>query len=111
MRVMENIEKEAIRLVKQKIKEKGWNSSILAKKMGLHPSTIAKLLQSDRLSLGRITELSELLEYNFLRVFADQLNLDNPPKYVADEAAQERIRERIRELEIENATLLKVLGK
>lgn len=111
MRVMENIEKEAIRLVKLKMKEKGWNSSMLAKKMELHPSTIAKLLQSDRISLGRIAKLSELLNYNFLRVFADQLNLTDPPKYEAEEAAQERIRERIRELEIENAILLKVLGK
>jgi hypothetical protein len=48
-----------------------------------------------------------LLGYNFLRALADQIDINEPPKCTMEAAT----RERLRELEIENATLLKVLGK
>ena len=105
---MENLEAEAIRLIKQKLKEKGWNSSVLAVKIGMHPSSVAKMLASDQIKLDRLKLISELLGYNFLRALADRINVnDNPPKYTLETATKERLRE----LEIENATLLKVLGK
>lgn len=104
---MENIEKEAVRLIQLKMKEKGWNSSEMARKLNIHQTSVIKMLQSDRIKLNRIQEISDLLGYNFLRVLADRSNLTDPPKYTAEDAT----RERIRELEIENATLLKVLRK
>ena len=104
---MENIEKEAIRLIKLKLKEKGWNSSFLAAKIGMHPSSVAKMLASDQIKLGRLRLVSELLEYNFMRVLADQIEVNDPPKYTIEVATKERLRE----LEIENATLLKMLRK
>lgn len=104
---MENIEKEAVRLIKLKMKEKGWNSSVLAAKIGMHPSSVSKMLQSDQIKLDRIKLISELLGYNFLRALADQIEVNDPPKYTLEAATKERLRE----LEIENATLLKVLGK
>ena len=104
---MENLEAEAIRLIKLKLKEKGWNSSVLAAKIGMHPSSVAKMLASDQIKLDRLKLISELLGYNFLRVLADQIEVNDPPKYTIEAATKERIRE----LEIENATLLKVLGK
>jgi len=105
---MENLEAEAIRLIKQKLKEKGWNSSVLAAKIGMHPSSVAKMLASDQIKLDRLKLISELLGYNFLRELADRIDVnDNPPKYTLETATKERLRE----LEIENATLLKVLGK
>jgi hypothetical protein len=45
--------------------------------------------------------------YNFLRVLADQLEINDPPKFPVDTATSERIKQ----LEIENAVLMKVLGK
>src|SRR5674476_509553 len=104
---MENIEKEAVRLIKLKMKEKGWNSSVLAAKIGMHPSSVSKMLQSDQIKLNRIKLISELLGYNFLRALADQIDVNDPPKYTLEAATKERLRE----LEIENATLLKILGK
>ena len=104
---MENLEKEAVRLIKLKLKEKGWNSSVLAAKIGMHPSSVSKMLQSDQIKLDRIKLISELLGYNFLRALADQIEVNDPPKYTLEAATKERLRE----LEIENATLLKILGK
>jgi DNA-binding Xre family transcriptional regulator len=102
---MVNLEAEAIRLIKEKLKEKGWNKTDLALKIGMHPSSVAKMLASDQIKLDRLKLISELLGFNFLRALADQIDVNDPPRYIAEPAT----RERIRELEIENATLLKVL--
>lgn len=104
---MGNLEKEAIRLIKLKLKEKGWNSTELSLKIGMHPSSVAKMLASGQIKLDRLKLISELLGYNFLRALADQIEVNEPPKYTLEAST----RERLRELEIENATLLKVLGK
>ncbi|MFA5327935.1 MAG: hypothetical protein WC384_09105 [Prolixibacteraceae bacterium] len=104
---MRNLEYEAIGLIKLKLKEKGWNSSILAAKIGMHPSSVAKMLLTGQIKLDRLKLISELLGYNFLRALADQIDVNDPPKYTMEAATKERIHE----LEIENATLLKVLGK
>lgn len=109
---MQNIEQEALRLVKLKMQEKGWNTSTLSKKMGLHHSTATKMLHSNKVNLGKLSELSVLLGYNFLRVLADQMELDNPPKYPEVKPEDHTAcQQRIRDLEVENAVLLKVLGK
>jgi DNA-binding Xre family transcriptional regulator len=102
---MVNLEAEAIRLIQQKLKEKGWNKTDLATKIGMHPSSVAKMLASDQIKLDRLKLISELLGFNFLRALADQIDVNDPPRYSAEPAT----RERLRELEIENATLLKVL--
>jgi DNA-binding Xre family transcriptional regulator len=104
---MENLEKVAISLIKLKLKEKGWNSTVLATKIGMHPSSVAKMLQSDQIKLDRLKLISELLGFNFLRALADQIEVNDPPKYTMEATTKERLRD----LEIENATLLKVLGK
>ena len=105
---MESLEKEAIRLIKVKLNEKeGWNSTVLSAKLGMHPSSVAKMLVAGQIKLDRLKKISELLGYNFLRALADQIDVNDPPRYSAEPAA----RERIRELEIENAVLMKVLGK
>lgn len=105
---MESLEKEATRLIKLKLKEKeGWNSSVLAAKLGMHPSSVAKMLVAGQIKLDRLKKISELLGYNFMRALADQVEVNDPPRYSAEPAT----RERIRELEIENAVLMKVLGK
>ena len=105
---MKSLEKEATRLIKLKLTEKeGWNSSVLAEKLGMHPSSVAKMLVAGQIKLDRLKQISELLGYNFLRALADQIDLNDPPRYSAEPATWERLRE----LEIENAVLMKVLGK
>lgn len=73
----------------------------------MHPSSVAKMLASDQVKLDRLKLISEVLGYNFLRVLADQIGVGDPPKYTIEAETKERLRE----LEIENATLLKVLRK
>jgi lambda repressor-like predicted transcriptional regulator len=104
---MGNLEQEAIRLIKLKLKEKGWSSADLAAKIGMHPSSVAKMLVAGQIKLDRLKLISELLGYNFVRALADQIEVADPPKYTLEAATKERLRE----LEIANATLLKVLGK
>jgi len=104
---MESIEKEAIRLINLKLKEKGWDSTILASKIGMHRSSVGKMLQYDRIKLDRLKLISHLLGYNFLRALADQIDVNDPPKYTVEDVSV--IKERIHELEIEVATLMKVL--
>ena len=104
---MATLEAEAIRLIKVKLKEKSWNSSDLAQKIGMHPSSVTKMLASGQVKLDRLKLISEVLGYNFLRALADQVNVADPPKYTLEAETKERLRE----LEIENATLLKVLRK
>lgn len=104
---MENIDKEAMRLIKVKLKEKDCTMGALAKKMGVHQTTLTKMFQSDQIKLGRLKQISEILGYNFLRALADQLPLNDPPVYPEDHLS----RQRISQLEIENAVLMKVLGK
>ncbi len=104
---MENLEKEAIRLINLKIKEKGFKITELSVKIGMHPNSLAKMIASGQIKLDRLKLISELLGYNFLRALADKIDINDPPKYAMETATLERLRE----LEIENATLLKVLGK
>jgi predicted acetyltransferase len=104
---MRNLEQEAIRLIQLKQKEKGWNNTYLSIKIGMHPSAVGKMIASGQIKLDRLKLISELLGYNFLRVLADLIEVNEPPKHTMEAAT----RERLRELEIENATLLKVLGK
>jgi lambda repressor-like predicted transcriptional regulator len=104
---MENLEKEAIRLIDLKIREKGIKITELSTKIGMHPNSLAKMIASGQIKLDRLKLISELLGYNFLRALADQIDINEPPKCTMEAAT----RERLRELEIENATLLKVLGK
>lgn len=104
---MGTLEAEAIRLIQKKLKEKGWNKTDLATKIGMHPSSMAKMLASDQIKLDRLKIISELLGFNFLRALADQIEVNDPPRYSAEPAT----RERIHELEIENAVLMRVLGK
>ena len=105
---MQNIEHEALALIRKKMVEKGWNNSDVAKRLLMHKSSVSKLLQADRIKLGKLVELSVLFEYNLLRELSDLLVLNDPPKLTVDHSACEL---RIRELEIENTTLFKVLGK
>ena len=104
---MENLEKEAIRLIDMKIKEKGLKSTELSVKMGMHPNSLGKMITLGQIKLDRLKLVSEMLGYNFLRALADQIDVNDPPKHTMEDAT----RERLRELEIENAVLLKVLGK
>jgi len=73
----------------------------------MHPSSVAKMLLAGQIRLDRLKLISELLGYNFVRALADQIEVADPPKYTLEAATKERLRE----LEIANATLLKVLGK
>lgn len=62
---------------------------------------------TDQVKLDRLKLITEVPGYNFLQAPVGQVEVAEPPKYILEA----RTKERLRELEIENVTLLKVLGK
>jgi lambda repressor-like predicted transcriptional regulator len=55
---MENLEKEAIRLIDLKIREKGIKITELSTKIGMHPNSLAKMIASGQIKLDRLKLIS-----------------------------------------------------
>lgn len=104
-----NFNKVAIRLICQKMEERGWNQTQLGQRLNMKPSSIHRLVNANTIMVEKLKQLSLVFNYNFFKVLADQLDLPEPKKVVIDPAEHAECLERIRELEIENRTLLKVL--
>lgn len=66
-----------------------------------------KMPASDQVKPDPLKLISKVFGYNFLSAFVDQAEVAGPPKYSLEALAKERLREP----EIENTTLLKVQGK
>lgn len=110
---MENLpdfHREAIRMIKQKMEEKHWSQTHLASLLHVHPTTIFQMLKGKTISLNRLKALSAVFGYNFFTDLAGMLDLPEPAKEPVPPVDHTACEERIRELEIENRTLLKVLG-
>lgn len=104
-----NFNKEAIRLVESKMKEKGISQAQIARLLSVGPSTVYHMINGQTLMVDKLQKLSLILEYNFFTALSDLLDLPVPVKQKTTEANHSACNERIRELEIENRTLLKIL--
>ncbi len=102
--------REALRMIKQKMEEKGWNQTKLAGLLHVYPSAVFQMLNGSTMSLDKLKELSGIFGYNFFIDLADMLDLPEPAKESAPTIDHSACEERIQELEIENRTLLKILG-
>ncbi len=103
--------REALRMIKQKMEEKGWNQTKLAGFLHVYPSAVFQMLNGSTMSLNKLKELSDIFEYNFFTDLAGMLDLPEPAKEPIPPVDHSACQERIRELEIENRTLLMILGK
>ena len=105
-----NFTQEAIRLIKLKMDEKRVNQVALAKSLNMEPSSVSRMLKSNSLSIEKLKQLSICLDYNFFVSFAGMLDLKEPALHVEPPPPDHTIcNERIRELEIENNIMLKIL--
>jgi hypothetical protein len=95
-----NIQAEALQLINIRMKAKGFRVADLARSLGLSPSAAGKMIESKEMTLERLYNLSVTLEFNFFTALSGFLDLAEP---VTED------KERIRELEMENRTLMKVL--
>jgi transcriptional regulator with XRE-family HTH domain len=95
---------KAIALIREQMAEKHVNSPLLAKKLGLSPATVFRMIENGRtMSIERLHELSEVLNYNFFRALAGELAMPEP---AGEEFPGKK---RLEELEIENRLLMKLL--
>ena len=104
-----NFNKEALRLVHQRMSEKGWSQSELGRRLNIKPSSVYRMLHANTIRVEKLRRLSLVLEYNFFTALAGQLDLPEPSESSIRPADYAECQERIRELEIENRTLLKIL--
>ena len=101
-----DIQQEALRLVRQKMEERGLTQTKLAKAMQVTPSSVFQMLNSNSMSLHKLEELSLVLGFNFFAGLSKLLDVPGPEPLQSEHSD---CNARIMELEIENRTLLKIL--
>lgn len=101
-----NINYEVLNLVNKIVEQRGLRHDELGRRIGLTYSGTHKMLDSKKLTVNRLKDLTLALEYNFFASLAQQLNLPEPDTKTKKEKELEK---RIQELEIENRILMKIL--
>ncbi|MDR1345409.1 MAG: XRE family transcriptional regulator [Bacteroidales bacterium] len=61
-------------LILQKLKEEERSQAWLAKKMGRHRGYVMHLLEKNDIYVNDLTEISKILNYNFLELYASRVN-------------------------------------
>ncbi|MGD9929507.1 MAG: hypothetical protein AB7U05_05780 [Mangrovibacterium sp.] len=98
-----------MQLVNREMKRKKLNPADISKSLGLSYTAAHRMFLRPTIQVQRLAELSELLGYNFFRELAEKLPYDEPE--VGDHPETNALKERIKELEIENRTLKEMVGK
>lgn len=96
---------EIIELITREMRKKRMSPTELARQLNLNPTTVAGMLKRNTLQVNRLYELSKIFEYNFFKEIADTLSLPEP----AIKEDSSPLKDRIKELEIENGILRKML--
>jgi transcriptional regulator with XRE-family HTH domain len=104
-----NFNKEALRLFKEQMAATGFSQTKVARLLNVAPSSVNRMLRGKTIMLDKLQHLSVIFGYNFFTKLSDLLDLPEPPKQVTGAASHIACNERIRELEIENQTLMKLL--
>lgn len=100
MKNPEAIKAELLHLIDLRANELGLSKKEFARQLNLSVSATQNMLHGNNMTLERLHELSVILDFNFFRYWAAELPFDKP---VSPEM------ERIRELEIANETLMKLI--
>ena len=97
----------------REMRKKHMPNAELSRRLKRNNSTIAAMFNRETLQVNRLIEISNILEYNFFQDIADTLSF---PKPVVNEVPvvtvvndPSPLQQRIKELEIENAILRKLL--
>ncbi|WP_163715502.1 hypothetical protein [Mangrovibacterium lignilyticum] len=94
------VKTELLDLMQLKLKEQSMSNKELASRLQLSVSATQNMLKGNKMTLDRLHELSLILDFNFFRFWASQLQIDQPESVEIG---------RIKELEIENRTLMKLI--
>jgi len=94
------VKTELLELIQHKLKELDMSNKELASGLGLSVSATQNMLRGNKMTLERLHDISVILDFNFYRFWASQLDIDQP------ESAE---LQQIKELEIENRTLMKLI--
>ncbi|PTN04789.1 hypothetical protein [Mangrovibacterium marinum] len=94
------IKTELVNLIQLELTAQNMDIRTFASHLQLSVSATRNMLNGNQMTLDRLHEISVILNFNFFRFWADQLQIDQPAS--ADI-------ERIKALEIENRTLIKLL--
>lgn len=100
---MENtadIQLKALQMINQRMREKGFSHAELGRRLNLSTSTTQKMLNGKVMNLARLKALSIALDFNFFTALAGLLDLKEP---------ETKEHQQIRELEMENRILTKLL--
>ncbi len=100
------------KMIRREMKRNFLNSTGLAKKLNVHPTTVLGILKRPTIKVERLIDLSEVLNYNFFKEISDQLpykafSNDNKEKEFLEKA--KLYEDRIKELEMEVGILRNTL--
>lgn len=96
----EDIQKKALQMINQRMREKGFSHAELGRRLNLSTSATQKMLNGKVMNLARLKELSIILDFNFFTALAARLDLKEP---------ETEEHQQIRDLEMENRILTKLL--
>lgn len=96
----EDIQKKALQMINQRMREKGFSHAELGRRLKLSTSATQKMLNGKVMNLARLKELSITLDFNFFTALAGLLDLKEP---------ETEEHQQIRDLEMENRILIKLL--
>ncbi len=111
MKNNQGFNREIIQLIIHKMDEKRVTQVELAKGLNIQPSSVSRILKGNNLSVDKLRQISILLDFNFFSLLAGYVEVSEPKETETAKKGTDhsQCNERIRELEIENRTLLKVL--
>lgn len=97
-------DREIFEMVAAEIEKQRVTKSELAQKMNINDTSIRGMYIRKRIPFRRLMQLSEILNYNFLRVVAERMNISNPSNITSDNGEDtdrliEEYQEKIQKLE------------
>ncbi len=97
-----------VNIVKRELSKNHVSPAELARQLNAHPSTVHGMLSRDTLQVGKLISLSSILQYNFFKEIGQMLPYEKPEENKNKET-ESALKERIKELEIENTILRRTL--
>ena len=85
-------------LIVAEMNRQGVTANDLARQLDLNVNTVYHLLKKPNMQIDRLWEVCEILQINFFRMLAEEINIANP------------VDERIQQLETENNMLKEVIA-
>ncbi|MBN1112384.1 MAG: hypothetical protein JXA53_05660 [Bacteroidales bacterium] len=99
--------------------ESGITMTSLSSKLGVYPSTVKYIMEKNRASLPRLVQMSKALNFNFFKLYANALEINEPVDFMVAQrdneieslkAEIENLKQQIMKKDVEIDVLHKVVG-